>query len=200
MRPGQPSRIPLRTSGIITALLLLTTALPAWAQIAGVLERAIGKKITQQAERKVLSESTEKKLVATSVATRTKHGDVLVKRWNQHFCKPDPCPLTNDISSDFGHSYDEVALNKDTILYRSYHSPAAMPDAAWWKRSPTKSTSAIIGNAIPTEYGNHADQMVKIRVPKGQTIYEGKSAAHGGLVGGDDQVFLKNVDLSWEIK
>lgn len=196
------SRTILRTASAFIALLLLTASFPSWAQLAGVLERSIGKKISQQAERKIFSESVEKKLVATNVVTKTRHGDVLVKRWNQHFCKPEPCPLDKDKASKFtGHSYDEIVLEKDTVLYRAYHSPAAAPDGLWWKRSPNaKGTSAIIGNAIPTRAGNYADHMARIRVPKGQTIYEGKSAAQGGLAGGDDQIFLKNVESSWMIK
>lgn len=201
MNPYQPSKTIFRTSSAVAALLLLTVSFPSRSQLAGALERSIGKKISQQAERKVLSASTEKQLVAANVVTRTKRGDILVKRWNQHFCKPEPCPLDKDKAATFtGHSYNEIALEKDTVLYRAYHSPAAKPDGLWWKRSPTKGTSAIIGNAIPTEHGNYADQMVKIRVPKGQTIYEGKSAAQGGLAGGDNQVFLKNVDPSWKLR
>ena len=202
MNPYQPPKTILRTASAFVVLLLLTVSFPSRAQVAGVLERSIGKKISQQAERKVLSASTEKQLVAANVVTRTKRGDILVKRWNQHFCKPEPCPLDNDKASTFtGHSYDEIVLEKDTVLYRAYHSPAAQPDGLWWKRSPNaKGTSAIIGNAIPTKTGNYADAMAKIHVPKGQTTYEGKSAAQSGLVGGDDQVFLRNVDPSWLIK
>lgn len=184
------------------SLLLMFAASPSWPQVAGVLERSIGKRISQQAEGRIFSESVEKKLVATSVVAKTRHGDMLVKRWNQHFCKPEPCALDKDKASKFtGHSYDEIALGKDTVLYRAYHSPAAGPDGLWWKRSPNaKGTSAIIGNAIPARTGNYADQMARIRVPKGQTIYEGKSAAQGGLAGGDNQIFLMSVDPSWEIK
>jgi len=202
MNPYQHSRTILHTASAVVALLLLTVSFPSRSQVAGALERSIGKKISQQAERKVLSASTEKQLVAANVVTRTKRGDILVKRWNQHFCKPEPCPLDKDKAATFtGHSYDEIALEKDTVLYRTYHSPAAKPDGLWWKRSPNaKGTSAIIGNAIPTRTGNYADSMAKIRVPKGQTIYEGKSAAQGGLAGGDNQVFLKNVDPSWKLR
>lgn len=150
----------------------------------------------------VLARSAEKKIAVAGVAARTRHGDRLVKRWNQHFCAPKPCPLDNKTASTFtGHSYDEVVLEKDTILYRSYHAPAAQPDGQWLKRGTNaKGTSAIIGNAIPPRFGNYADEMVKIRVPKGQTIYEGKSAPQGGLVGGDNQIFLEHVDTSWIVR
>lgn len=150
----------------------------------------------------VLARSAEKKIAVAGVAARTRHGDRLVKRWNQHFCDPKPCPLDNKTASTFtGHSYDEVALEKDTILYRAYHAPSVPSEGQWWKRSPNaKGTSAIIGNAIPPSSGNYADEMVKIRVPKGQVIYEGKSARQGGLVGGDGQVFLERIETSWVVR
>ena len=181
--------------------MLLFAAPPSWSQIAGAVERAIGKKIAQQAGTKVITGSAEKKVLAAGAVTRTRHGDRLVKRWNQHFCDPKICPLDYKTSDAFGHHYDEVVLAKDTILYRRYHSGANEPIGEWYTRGPNaKGTSAIIGNAIPISTGNHANQMVKISVPKGHTIYEGKSAPQGGLVGGDSQVYMKDVDPSWAIQ
>ena len=183
-------------------MLLLFASSPASSQVASSVERAIGKRIAQQAERKALTGSAEKKVLAVGAFTKTRHGDRLVKRWNQHFCDPKLCPLDKDVSTKFvGYSYNEVIVHKDIILYRAYHSPANEPIGQWYKRSSNaKGTSAIIGNAIPISTGNHADQMAKIRVPKGHTLYEGKSSRQGGLVGGDNQVYLKDIDPSWEIQ
>jgi len=149
----------------------------------------------------VIARSAQKRLLATGIASKTGHGDSLIKRWNQHFCDPKRCPLDKKTASTFtGHSYDEVALEKDTILYRAYHAPSAAALGQWWKRSPTKGTTAIIGNAIPPSGGNFADSIAKIRVPKGQTIYEGISARQGGLAGGDNQIYLKRVDPFWIVQ
>jgi hypothetical protein len=199
----QPSPKVLRTAATASVtLLLLFAAYPSWSQIAEIVERAIGKRITQQAERQVFTGSAEKEVLAAGAVTRTRQGDRLVKHWNQHFCNPKPCPLDKDVSTKFvGNSYDEIVLAKDTILYRRYHPGANEPVGKWYTRSPNaKGTSAIISNAIPISTGNYADKMVKIRVPKGHTIYDGISARQGGLVGGGNQVYLKDVNPSWVIQ
>ena len=48
--------------------------------------------------------------------------------------------------------------------------------------------------------GETATQVTTIRVPKGQTIYEGFAAPQGGLQGGGSQVFIPKVDPKWMVK
>jgi filamentous hemagglutinin len=59
---------------------------------------------------------------------------------------------------------------------------------------------SIIDNALDRKWGNTATKVVKIKVPKGTEIFEGVAASQGGLVGGGNQVWIKNVNPKWKTK
>jgi hypothetical protein len=58
---------------------------------------------------------------------------------------------------------------------------------------------SILDSAILPEWGNRATETVTIRVPSGRTVYEGRTAPQGGLVGGGDQTVITEVDRAWEV-
>jgi hypothetical protein len=49
--------------------------------------------------------------------------------------------------------------------------------------------------ALNPRWGNTAQQVTRIRVPKGTTIFEGAAAADGRLLGGGSQVFIPSPTL-----
>ena len=59
---------------------------------------------------------------------------------------------------------------------------------------------SVIDSALDPQWGNTAQNVARIRVPAGTTIYEGAAAAQRGLVGGGNQVFIPKVDPSWIVK
>ena len=58
----------------------------------------------------------------------------------------------------------------------------------------------MVDSGLDPQWGNKATRVVKIRVPPGQTIYEGVSASQKGLVGGGNQIWIPKVSPEWEIK
>jgi hypothetical protein len=58
----------------------------------------------------------------------------------------------------------------------------------------------MIDSALSPSWGNTAEKVVTIKVPAGTTIFEGFAAPQGGLVGGGNQVVIRNVDPSWIVK
>lgn len=64
-----------------------------------------------------------------------------------------------------------------------------------------KSKTIIDKKQKKSEWGNTAENVVKINVPAGTTIFEGFAESQGGfLLGGGSQVVIPNVDPSWVVK
>lgn len=132
-----------------------------------------------------------------------KENGQIVKRWSNPLCsKQSKCPLPEHVGKSFkAGTYDERVIQEDTYLYRVYSDPKQQLYTennayAYWSRSPTKGTQAIIEKAIPTlKNGNSAENIVKIKVPKGTTIYEGQASKDAKLAGGANQVVLKKEDI-----
>lgn len=110
-----------------------------------------------------------------------------------------------------GGTYKEVALSKETTLYRSYGGNATKfgkGKISWWKREPTRTTQAVIDNAIPaTVNGNFASKLAYIKVPAGTKVYEGISApiyagksSRMASVGGKKQIAIVGKTARWEEK
>lgn len=198
------------------ASLGVLSCLPAHAQVAGAIERALARRTMQQTQAKFLPKAAERKLLAKQAEqamTKTSTGDNLVNRWTSSLCKLGvPCPLPAKMANAFvGGSYNEVELTQDTVMYRTYSvqkNKFGEPAVSWWTRDPKRGTQAVVENAIPfSTNANNADKLVKLRVPKGETIYEGESAqfrgangSQNGPVGGGNQILLRRVEPSWEVK
>lgn len=134
--------------------------------------------------------------------------DGVVRHWTLSMCKPSrPCPLPEHHAATFtGGSYNEVRLGQDTRLYRVYsnlENRLGVPGErySYWSRSPATGTQAVIDGAIPTaRNGNTAAHQVSIVVPRGTTIYEGKTSSFpGGPVGGGNQVIMDGVRREWAV-
>ncbi len=119
----------------------------------------------------------------------------------RRFTPVDVGPLPRDVAATFrSNTYDEVRLGQPTVLYRSYSDPARKIGPFWTRTRPTGPLQTVIDSALDQNWGNRATDVVAIRVPAGQTVYEGPAGAQRGLVGGGGQVYVPNVDPSWEMK
>ena len=54
-------------------------------------------------------------------------------------------------------------------------------------------------SALLAKWGNTAEQVVSIQVPRGTTIFEGIAASQEGLLGGGNQVFIESVSSMWQV-
>lgn len=71
----------------------------------------------------------------------------------------------------------------------------------WTTIKPLGPLQAQIDLALKPEWGNTATQITTIKVPAGQTIYQGAAASQGGAqIGGGSQVFIPRVDPSWVMR
>nr|WP_318740679.1 hypothetical protein [uncultured Treponema sp.] len=111
-------------------------------------------------------------------------------------------PLPESIAKTFrGGSYSEVILQQETTFYRVYGGSADKIGMFWTKVKPTGALQAKIDLALKTEWGNTAENLVKINVPAGTKVYEGFAEAQGGyLVGGGSQVVIPRIDPKWVVQ
>lgn len=108
-------------------------------------------------------------------------------------------PLPQSVANTFrSGTYTEVVTTQPTVLYRAYGGTAEELGGYWTTTPPSGPRQSIIDSALRPEWGNPATSVVKIELPPDVTLYQGRSASHGGLVGGGDQVLLsRDVDPKW---
>jgi hypothetical protein len=112
-----------------------------------------------------------------------------------------PGPLSAGIASTFrGASYREVTYDQITTLYRVYGGRSGQLGSFWTSTPPTGALRSRIDLALNPQWGNTANQVVRIDVPAGVKMYEGYAASQGGLVGGGTQVFIPQVNPLWIVK
>jgi hypothetical protein len=112
-----------------------------------------------------------------------------------------PGPLGEKVAATFrGASYTESVTPEATTLYRVYGGKAGELGPYWTRTPPAGPLQSQIDNALLPQWGNTAQNVTRIQVPSGTTIFEGFAAPQGGLVGGGNQVFIPCVDPSWIIK
>jgi hypothetical protein len=110
------------------------------------------------------------------------------------------------VTSSFrSSSYSEVVLGQDTTLYRVFGGSANPTGGFWTRIPPSGSLQAQLDSALNPVWGNTATYVATARVPAGTTIYEGVAGAQpigggGSLLGGGNQVFIRNFDPSWLIR
>ena len=189
----------------------------AYGWVGAAAERAAQRAATQAAERAAAEQASKAAAEAASRRAATNAADRVVKRWTSSLCKPAaPCPLPERTAGTFnGGSYNEVILGSDTVLYRAIHDPkfkfGKPGEPSYWSRSDAKGVQAVIDSAIPVlRNGNTAERLVAIRVPKGKTVFEGKTqeivfeektrGIERGPIGGGNQVVIDGVKPEWEIK
>lgn len=97
-------------------------------------------------------------------------------------------------------TYAAETLSEPTVLYRAYSDPKYKFGQYWTRVEPSGPLQSMIDSALDPSFHNRATEVVKIRVPNGETIYEGVVSPYGSLVGGGSQVYLsKQPDPSWVI-
>ena len=95
-----------------------------------------------------------------------------------------PGPLENAIASTFrGGSYTATTLVEPAILYRVYGGKAGKLGAYWTRVKPNGPFQSQLDSALLPEWGNSAQNVVSIKLPKGTTIYEGTAAQQSTGVG-----------------
>jgi len=190
-------------SGLMIAAALslcLVGPITGCSPVSSSAEKAAARAAKRAAERQGAQRA------AAALATR----DIVLRRWHAVMCQPTRrCPLPRDIADSFaGSSYDEILLGSDTVLFRVYAREMNRMGPAgkrytYWSRSDARGTQAVVDGAIPVaSNGNVATRQVAIRVPKGTTVFEGKTQGipHGGPVGGGNQVVIDGVRQEWVIK
>ncbi len=107
-------------------------------------------------------------------------------------------PLSQSIAETFrSGTYTETVTSETTTLFRVYGGKAGKIGKFWSKTAPKGPLQSTIDSALNSTWGNTANNIVKIRVPAGTTIYEGIAAPQRGLVGGGSQVYLPKIDPRW---
>jgi len=111
-----------------------------------------------------------------------------------------PGPLGIDVANTFrSGSYLETVTTEPTLLYRAYGGKAGPLSPYWSRTRPSGPLQVTIDSALLPEWGNAAESISTIRVPAGETIYEGAAAGQGGLVGGGSQVVIPKVNPKWVV-
>ena len=85
-------------------------------------------------------------------------------------------------------------------LYRVYGGKVEALGNYWTPVKPLGQLQSQIDLALKPEWGNTADLMTTILVPKGEIIYQGIASSQGSLVGGGMQVYIPKVRSEWVIK
>jgi hypothetical protein len=102
-------------------------------------------------------------------------------------------------------SYTARTLAQPKDLYRAYSESGKKFRAYWTDIPPAGPLQSKIDSALLPSFGNRATEVVHVRVPPGETVFEGFTAAQAedpgvNLLGGGRQIVLDNVKPEWEVK
>lgn len=112
-----------------------------------------------------------------------------------------PGPLPAKIAATFrGGSYTAKVLDEPVTLYRVYGGSAGEIGSYWTRVKPSGPLQSRMDLALDPTWGNTAEKVTTIRVPKGTTIFEGAAERQGNLLGGGNQIFIPKVDPAWAVK
>ncbi len=127
------------------------------------------------------------------------NGGVVGEVVGVRFGPTNPGPLPDAVANNFrGSSYTQTTLSEPITLYRVSGGNAGEIGPYWTTIRPSGPLQAQIDLALKPEWGNTATQITTIKVPAGQTIYQGAAASQGGAqIGGGSQVFIQRVNPSW---
>ena len=117
-----------------------------------------------------------------------------------------PGPLKPEVADSFsGGTYTEKVLTSDTTFYRVYGGEAQKVGQYMTRIPQNGGLQSQIDLALNPDWGNTAQYVIKVTVPKGTIIYEGTAASQiinggaGELIGGGNQVFIpwEELDSLW---
>jgi len=102
-------------------------------------------------------------------------------------------------------SYTAHTLTRPTDLYRVYSVDARKFRAFWTDIPPSGPLQSKLDSALLPSFGNEATKVVHVRVPPGETVFEGFAAGQVeepgvNLIGGGRQIVVNNVNAEWEVK
>ena len=119
-----------------------------------------------------------------------------------------PGPLTEDVANSFnGATYTERVLTEDTVMYRVSGGNAKEVGSYMSITPQGGGLQSQLDLALNPAWGNTTENVTKVVVPKGTTIYEGIAAPQniydslgnviGTLPGGGNQVYIPTVEARW---
>ena len=127
----------------------------------------------------------------------------LMSQDGEIFSPINPGPLTDDIANSFRSStYTEKILTEDTVFYRVYGGDAQMVGNYMSRTPQNGGIQSQFDLGLNPTWGNTAESIVEVTVPKGTIIYEGSAAAQGinggagNLLGGGNQIYIPEARMN----
>ena len=119
-----------------------------------------------------------------------------------------PGPLKEEVANSFnGAVYTERVLTEDTVMYRVSGGKAGKIGSYLSMTPQRGGLQSQLDLALNPAWGNTTENVAKVIVPKGTTIYEGIAAPQniydslgnviGTLPGGGNQVYIPQVEVGW---
>ena len=127
----------------------------------------------------------------------------LMSQDGEIFSPINPGPLTDDIANSFRSStYTEKILTEDTVFYRVYGGDAQMVGNYMSRTPQNGGIQSQFDLGLNPTWGNTAESIVEVTVPKGTIIYEGSAATQGinggagNLLGGGNQIYIPEARMN----
>jgi len=115
-----------------------------------------------------------------------------------------PGPLKQSIAETFtGASYTQKSLEANTVFYRVSTNEAGKVGSYMTRTPQMGGMQSQLDLALNPEWGNTAQVVTKVTVPKDTVIYEGTAAPQvinggaGMLPGGGNQIYIPEVNPKW---
>ena len=119
-----------------------------------------------------------------------------------------PGPLNEEVANSFnGATYTERVLTEDTIMFRVSGGNAKEVGSYMSMTPQGGGLQSQLDLALNPAWGNTTENVTKVVIPKGTTIYEGIAAPQniydslgnviGTLPGGGNQVYIPKVEAGW---
>ena len=132
-------------------------------------------------------------------------GSVAGRRSNGiHYTPVNSGPLKRNIAETFaGGSYTKIVLKDDAVFYRVYGGDAGKVGRYMTRTPQNGGMQTQIDFALVPDWGNTAEYITKVVVPKGTIIHEGRAALQatnggaGQLLGGGNQIYIPEVNPLW---
>ena len=119
-----------------------------------------------------------------------------------------PGPLEEDVANSFnGATYTMRVLTEDAVMYRVSGGSAKVVGSYMTRTPQQGGLQSRLDLALLPKWGNTAEHVRQVMVPKGTVIYEGTAAPQnicdsrgnviGTLPGGGNQIYIPRVEERW---